>query len=333
MLLVSGSLAPLRCGVGDYTLRLAEALAASEGVEVAVLTSRGAAMRDTGPIQIFPEMTHWRLSEVATFNRIVKNWSPDIVHIQYPTQGYGTGALPMFIPLLASRLGAKVVRTWHEMPAGPGIIAFAIEAAAPGPYVVVRPEFEENLGALLRPLISGRAGGLVTSASSIPKSRISDSERGEVRARLLKGKSRLIVFFGFLYPFKGVEQIFDIADPGLDQIVIAGEAGVDAQYLRDLERRSLENPWRGGVTMTGFLSNDSVADLLAAADAVVLPFRRGGGSWNSSIQAAVLQGVPVITTSNEVRGLDARLNIYFAAPDDVEDMRAALDRLAGQRRP
>jgi len=84
--------------------------------------------------------------------------------------------------------------------------------------------------------------------------------------------------------------------------------------------------------MAGFLSNPDTANLLAAADAVVLPFRNGGGIWNSSIHAAAIQGSAVITTSLDARGLDDKWNVYFAPVDGVPEMKAALDRLAGRRR-
>ncbi|HEY2178123.1 MAG TPA: glycosyltransferase [Caulobacteraceae bacterium] len=332
VLLVSGSAPPLACGVGDYTLRLAQALAAVPGVRPAVLTSHGAALDDAGEVEVFPVMKGWDLSEAKTLTRLVGQWSPDLLHVQYPTQGYGRGLLPTLTPWLGWRLGLPVVRTWHEIP-GPTAWRFALEALAPGPFVVVRPGFVAEMPLFLRPLVTRRAGGYIASAPSIGRSRASDDSREALRRRLANGRRRLVVFFGFLYPFKGVEQLFDIADPASDQIVIAGEASVDDAYLGSIRRRANEPPWRGSVTMLGSLSNAAAADLLAAADAVVLPFRHGGGVWNSSMQAAILQGVPVITTSASERGLDERRNVYFAAPDHIADMKAGLDRLAGRRRP
>jgi glycosyltransferase involved in cell wall biosynthesis len=332
VLLVSGSLAPLPCGVGDYTLCLAHALAATPGVEVGVLTSRGAALDDTEAVHVFPLMRRWGLAELRTLRSVIVEWAPDILHVQYPTQGYGYGLLAPLVPIIASGLGVKVVRTWHEVPSLLGVPNFLLEALAPGPYIVVRPGFLQRLQPFLRPLLANRAGGYVMGASSIPRSVASETQRRALRKRLLGGKRRLIVFFGFLYPFKRVELLFEIANPVSDRIVIAGEAGVDRRYCESLEQLANEEPWRDSVTMTGFLSNEDTADLLAAADAVVLPFRKGGGVWNSSIHAAVIQGSAVITTSREAPGPDERRNIYFASPDRVPEMRAALDRLAGRRR-
>jgi glycosyltransferase involved in cell wall biosynthesis len=126
--------------------------------------------------------------------------------------------------------------------------------------------------------------------------------------------------------------LFDIADPATDRIIIAGEASVDTRYREYIERLANAPPWEGSVTMTGFLSDGEIAELLAAADAVVMPLHEGAGIWNSSVHAVVLQGTVVITTSKNARGLDDKRNVYYAAPGDVADMKAALDRLAGRKR-
>jgi glycosyltransferase involved in cell wall biosynthesis len=276
-------------------------------------------------------MDRWALTEAKTLFESVGRFAPDILHIQYPTQGYRSGRLPMLIPLLAAAMGVRVVRTWHEIPT---LIApsFALEAIAPGPFISVRPGYRKMLHPLMRRLIRNKQGGFVAGASSIPRSLASNEQRHQLRNRLLNGKDRLIVFFGFLYPFKGAEYLFEIADPVTDQIVIAGEGGVDDSYSKLIQRLANDTPWRGSVAMTGFLSDHDTADLLAAADAVVLPFRNGGGIWNSSISAAVRQGTPVVATSKDAPGLDSKRNLYFAPLDDIADMKAALNRMAGRRR-
>jgi hypothetical protein len=320
------------CGVGDYTLSLARALAGLPDVEVAVLTSLGAGPDDTARVQVFPSMPNWGLAQAPRLLRALCDWRPDVLHVQYPTQGYRLGLLPAFIPLLASAAGVRVVRTWHENPGPLGAPHFILEAVGSGPYVVVRPEFTRKLQWWLRPLVARREGGYIAGASAIPRSSLSEGERRCLRERLLKGRRRLIAFFGFLYRWKHAELLFDIADSTTDAIVIAGEAGVDATYLAQLQRLADSPPWRGAATMTGYLSEVEAANLLAVADAVILPFAAGGGVWNSSISAAVLQGAPVITTSDEAGRFDEQRLIYFAAPGDVADMRAALGRLAGKRR-
>jgi|GEM_PF-408490 len=331
VLLVTGSYPPMACGVGGYTRRLAEALALEEGVEVAVLTSIGAASSDVPHVTLFPLMEKWRLGEAKQISRVIRDWRPDIVHVQYPTQGYGNGLLPRFVPAFVRMKGARVVRTWHELPGLANAPDFLPQALVPGPFVVVRPNYREQMPWLYRKILARKAGGFVESASPIPKSNLNEEERRRLRARYAAQDERLIAYFGFIYPFKGVELLFEVARPDTDRLVIAGEAGVDPQYSRLLHERAAQPDWAGKVTFTGHMPDDEIADLLAAADAVVLPFRGGGGVWNSSIHAAALQGTPVISTSKAHPGKDASRTIHFTAPDDVAAMRAALDSLVGTR--
>jgi glycosyltransferase involved in cell wall biosynthesis len=332
VLLVSGSFPPLACGVGDYTQRLASALRASPGIDVGVLTSIGAESSEGEAIRMFARMKTWRVAEAPTFLRVLKEWAPDVLHIQYPTQGYGHGRLPSLIPLLACTRGVRVVRTWHEAPGVRRTPGFLLEILPAGRNIVVRPNFRRLSHPANRWLLDRFGLRYIMGASAIPPSRLSDAARRKLRNSLLDGRNRLIVFFGFLYPFKGVELLFQIGDPERDRIVIAGAPDVDPDYRASLEALAAQPPWNGEVRFAGYMPDAAVADLLAAADVVVLPFLRGGGTWNSSIHAAVLQGTPVVSTSTEWTGFDEDNNLYLARPGDVADMRAGLDRVAGKRR-
>jgi glycosyltransferase involved in cell wall biosynthesis len=333
VLLVSGSFPPLACGVGDYTASLARALAKVPGLQVGVLTSSGVEPVDGASLQVFPIMPSWRLTDASRFNGFLREWSPDVVHIQHPTQGYGAGRLPSLIPLLAAARGARVVRTWHEAPNLRGFANVLLMTAPSGANIVVRPNFARLTHPANMALLKHQGFRYIMGASAIPISTLSDPGRKKLRARFLRGKQRLIVFFGFLYPHKGVELLFDIADAQRDHIVIAGQSDVVPEYRQSLEARAASDPWVGGATLTGYMDDVAVADLLAAADAVVLPFHEGGGTWNSSIHAAIVQGTPVVTTSTEWQGFDEDNALYAARPRDVEDMRRGLDLVVGKRRP
>src|SRR5690606_21769371 len=106
----------------------------------------------------------------------------------------------------------------------------------------------------------------------------------------------------------------------------------DPTYARFIELIAASEPWRGKVDFRGFCEPEEVAAILAAADAVVLPFREGGGGWNSSLLAAHRQGTLVVTTSNEAPAYDPATNIATAPPDDVEALTTALNTYCGARR-
>ena len=103
-------------------------------------------------------------------------------------------------------------------------------------------------------------------------------------------------------------------------------------YLERIRALAASPDWCGKVNFTGFLPEDEIAELLAVADTVVLPFQHGGGEWNTSILGAILQKTFVLTTSKTVHGYDEMQNVYFSRIDDVEDMRQALQNYSGQKR-
>ena len=335
VLLITGSYPPLRCGVGDYSYNLATGLAKIANVRIGVLTSLGAGRSEVkggDKVEVFPVMAGWRLRELQKVIRIVKNWAPDIVHIQYPTQGYGGGTLQWLLPIVAYMMGKKVVQTWHEGFSLSQVPHFILKAVVPSKIVVVRSEYRKLLIPFYRWVIARRNLHFIRSASTIGKAVLDDQARSALRARYARGQERLVVYFGFVYPNKGVEFLFEVADPTSDQLVIAGEIARASEYGQQIQDRAAREPWRGKVTITGFLPPQDVAALLAVADAVVLPFRLGGGNWNTSIHAAVLQGTFVLTTSSTRHGYEETQNIYYTGIDAVQEMKIGLDRHAGKRR-
>jgi glycosyltransferase involved in cell wall biosynthesis len=172
----------------------------------------------------------------------------------------------------------------------------------------------------------------IPNASPIPGVVLTDIERATVREGYAPPGKALLAFFGFFFEHKGIDDLLAIVEPERHHLVMIGEIQESDPYQAALARRLRQEPFSGSVTTTGFLPPPEVARILAAADAVVLPFRHGGGSWNTTIKASVLQGTFVLTTSVETHGFDAERNLYWARPGDTADMRRALDRYLGRRR-
>jgi glycosyltransferase involved in cell wall biosynthesis len=337
ILLVTGSFPPMRCGVGDYVLQLAQALAAQEGVEVGVLTSRSADVRSSCTrFTVFAVVEGWRLTEAPKVMGHVRRWKPDIVHIQYPTQGYGDGSLPAFLPLLCRLAGYRVVQTWHEIPQRftAGTLLWLVrQRAVSGGVVFVRPRSEYMLAPALRSALRNKVTRFIPNASVLARAHLTAEEQRSIREKFGRPGAALVAYFGFIYRAKGVEQLFEIANPEEHHILIIGEKkGRDPDtYYREVAVRASSQPWTGRVTLAGFLPAEEVGRVIAAADAVVLPFLGGGGEWNTSIHGAQAQGTFVLTTSAERHGFDAETNTYFARPSDVAAMRAALEQYIGRK--
>lgn len=333
VLLITGSYPPMRCGIGDYSCNLAEALAVDPEIHVGVLTSvSGGKMGKSDGIKIFPVIKRWSLAEAPKVIKIIRHWSPDIVHVQHPTQGYGNGLLPWMLPMISFLMRKQVVQTWHEGYGRRSAPKLFFKSIIPSVLVFVRPQYKESLHPSLRWALWRKRTVLIPNASGFSCADLDEQEKNVLKKKYLKKQNRLVVFFGFIYPHKGVELLFEIADPALDQIVIAGEIIEKGDYLNEIMKRASTEPWIDKVTITGFLPAADLASLLAVADAVILPFRTGGGEWNTSIHGAVLNGAFVITTSLIQSGYDKKRNVYFAKVDDIQEMRSALAAYAGMRR-
>jgi len=313
--------------VGDYTAGLARALRDSGKVRVAVLIGERGGEEEVGIDMI--RIRGWSLRNALGALRAVVKWKPDVVHVQFPTQGYRSDWLPWVLPLLLRLVSIRVVQTWHEiMPMGLRSLPLCF---SPGPVVVVRPNYFESIASWCRRLLANRRIVFVPSASSIPPARLTERERAELHAKLAAGQDRAVSYFGFAYPHKGMEALFEIADPRRDRLVLICDLQESNPYHRLILDKCRSVPWDGKVSVTGFLPSDEIANALSASDAVVLPFAGGGGDWNTSLQAAAIQGVFLVTTSLTAEGYDAKHNVHNCPPGDIACMRAALDSRIGHR--
>lgn len=334
ILLITGSFPPMRCGVGDYTACLAEALGKLEDASVAVLTSQeSATVNATGKnYVVFPVIRGWRFWSFPKIAEVVRRWRPDIVHIQYPTQGYLGGEFPFLLPSLLMLFNIKLVQTWHEYYTMKNLRWYHIpKAAIPGGLIVVRPDYKAHMPPFYRWLVRYKHFRFIPNASALPRLSLTSQERLDVHERFAPLEKSLLVYFGFIYDHKGVDLLFEIAAPEKHHIVLIGPFNETDPYHKLIMERIQRDPWAGKVTVTGFLPSDEVARIFAAADAVVLPFRDGGGIWNTSLHGAAIQGTFILSTSRERHGYNAFENIYYARPDDIEDMRESLSAYAGRR--
>lgn len=334
VMLVSGSIPPMKCGVGDYSSFLASSLSKQNGVsKVVVVTSNEADEIKSNSLEVRPVIGEWNWRGILRVLREAKEIKPDIIHIQYPTRGYGRRIWPSWMPLILNAAGFRIVQTWHEPLSWKGWFRYLPNAITRDALVVAEPDFKEQLPSFYRWLISHKAYRFISVASAIPKANLSLDEATALRCKFGGNEKRLLTYFGFAGPNKGVEQLFEIADPAFDNIVLLCELNTSDRYQAKILEIINTPRWAKNVHVTGFLPAAEVAEILAASDAVVLPFINGAGSRNTTLLAARLQSVFVLTTHQNSCGFDASQNVYYARPNAIEEMRLALQKHAGKQLP
>lgn len=267
---------------------------------------------------------------MAPILKTIRHFGPDIVHVQFPTQGYGKKTLPWLLPISLESLKISVVQTWHEYYPMGGLMNIP-NAIAAGGLVVVRPKYLEKMSSWFRWLNRKKQFRYIPNASPLPSASLNEAEINEIRARYVDPSKVLIAYFGFVYPEKNVEALFEICDPHRHHLVLVCDLNPADKYHSVILRKVHVDPWKRSIMVTGFLPADEVARILAVADAVVLPFRNGGGSWNTSLLGAISQGTFVLTTSREERGYNPSQNVYFAQPGNIDEMKNALEKHIGSK--
>jgi glycosyltransferase involved in cell wall biosynthesis len=222
---------------------------------------------------------------------------------------------------------------------------FIANAVAQGALIVVYKDYRARTDRVLRCVYLNKVVKFIPSCSAIPAVELSTDERQALRTKYATPNAQMIAYFGLIYESKRVELLFDIADAKDAHLVIIGAwfSESELQFLRKPLRQKLISyyqslrqlaasaTWRNKVTITGFVQANEAARIMAAADAVVLPYLGGGGYWNSSLSAAQSQGTFVLTTSKQHHGYNAEENVYFAPEHDVDEMRKALRQHLGMR--
>lgn len=262
--LLCGSCPEGVCGVGDYTVRLAGSLNAI-GIEAFVI--------NTG---------NGRLRDVFDSDRHLQSLKPDIVHIQYPTLGFG------------SRLGAqgqsllrRCVVTVHEVSQARLLRKIALLPFAVRPkHIIFTSEYERHFGLRWAPW-------LCQQSSVIPvPSNIKEALRAPTR------NAKEIVHFGLVMPRKGIENVIRLAnllhakDSALRIRIVGTSPPKHVRYFERLHATTAGLPilWDCG------LDEDQVAQRLASSSVAYLPYPDGASERRTSLKAALINRVAVITT-------------------------------------
>jgi glycosyltransferase involved in cell wall biosynthesis len=125
----------------------------------------------------------------------------------------------------------------------------------------------------------------------------SNLTREEARKKLGIKEPHVLLFFGFIKPYKGLVDLLD-AFPEIHKqlegvrLLVVGEVYGERQ---EYEQRMAKSPLKEAVTwIDHYVPNEEVGIYFRAADVAVLPYR--SASQSGIIQIAYAHGLPVITT-------------------------------------
>jgi glycosyltransferase involved in cell wall biosynthesis len=264
---ITGCFLPGACGAEDYAVLLAEALG-QVGVEAHIVAPRKLNLLHAGSL----------IHEISRLNA-------DVVHVQYPTAGYGKSLVPHAFLLLARNV--PVLATLHEFSQvhflrRTSILPFALRSQA----TVFTTEYERQSFLSWFPWTEKRSL-VIPIGSNIP---------------FFPGKAERdpleVVHFGLIRPGKGLEDFLELAKLATNAqrpyrfTVVGSPVPRFASYLRNLKKSASGLPvwWKTG------LSAEEVSRCLARSRFAYVPLPDGASERRGSLLAMLGNGMVLITT-------------------------------------
>jgi glycosyltransferase involved in cell wall biosynthesis len=224
----------------------------------------------------------WNLLGVFKLNGRLREEKFDIVHIEYPTVGFGRKLGPQGLSLLQ-----RCVVTIHEASQRHILRKLALFPFAVRPeHIIFTSRFERRFATTWAPWIA-RVSSVIPVGSNIA-----------VAAQESPRTHTEIVYFGLIMPGKGLEQVLELGNlirsAGLPLVVriIGRVPPKNAAYFDELRLKATGLP----IIWDLDLSEEQVAERLASAFIAYLPYSDGASERRTTLKAALLSGLAVITT-------------------------------------
>lgn len=325
IVMVTGSCPPMRCGVGDYTAHLVERL--SEAADVKLVTSRDGEIEAPCPVIAVKGWSAWRMPALALR---LSRLQPDIVHLQYPTIGYGFKLGPQMLVMILRLMGIRTVVTLHEFKH-----ARFLRKLASIPHILFASSLVFAADSELQSVLAWIP---VLKTSIRAKSSIVPVGPGIFPATAPEvkepGRPLTVAFFGLFYPGRLIEQSIEafrlasLSAPGI-RLLMAGDRHPRYQEYFDSLRAEAESSLPDG-RVTWLLGRESqeLAEAFSGVDVFVLPYPDGASFRRTSLLTAMSFGKAVITTvgPDTPGDLRDRENVLFA--EGAKDMARAIVELS-----
>jgi len=367
ILVISGAFPPMPIAESGHTLHLCQQMA-SQGVDVQLLTSRGA-VTDGLPFIVHPIMRDWSWRDLPRFVRFVKRCAPHAILMIYIVHIYNDHPMITFAPTICKFALPGIrfvtqfenpmsvrVNTWSRVTriikkiakgcvGGEGVdYEFSTLLRDSDRLIVLCGQHEARL-VNLRPAAAQKC----VLIPPPPTLKVLEGRNGGPRhagRELLNVKSDdfVLMYFGYIYGSKGLETLLPafrlVRGRGRNaRLVIAGgmpahlrEHGV--QYLKDLKELATALGIDNDIIWTGQWDWDKDIEslYLHAADVCILPFDFGVAMNNSTLAAAAAHGLPIISTRGEI--LEQFFlhgeNVFLCPPRDPEALATAIQMLMDQ---
>ncbi|HEY9731629.1 MAG TPA: glycosyltransferase family 4 protein [Drouetiella sp.] len=368
-LIISAAFPPLRTGGADFIHRLASELAV-RGVEVTVIASEGAVSHDD-KIRLERVSNKWNWQTVQKCASMVRKIKPDVVDIVFTGWMYHDHPGITFLPVMIKQSFQSARVVVHIESLG-GIRRDKSNFARAASRFVAslvsgRNGISYEYGTLLRDsdaiitLSERDRDELIKRDADVQRKSItispppimpvvaplSKNERHAGRRKLgLKDDGDLLLsFYGYVYPGKGLESLFEVVKRFHQQgrnvkLMIVGdipeqyvlEREGKPDYLADLKKLARDLGINERIIWCEYAAYGSTepSTKLRLSDICVFPFDSGINQHNSSFWFAAAHGLPIVATKSATTEdiFVDKQNVIFAEAANVSDLTSKIDHLS-----
>jgi glycosyltransferase involved in cell wall biosynthesis len=345
--LITRRFPPLCCGVGDYSLGLAQALG-EQGHDVIVVTQPASGARPSGTRVVETSLGGWR--DLRGLLDVIERERVELVQIEYSGYGWSRWGFSFWLNALAMALRGRGIpvqvglhETYIHFMQHPLQIPIALIQrlhvwlliAASSQVFVNMPERQRLLCRRL-PWCRARIHYRPNS-STIPVVSLPEAERRELRALRGAGPDDCVVAtFGLFQKAKNLEAVIDAAAHArttrpLKLWMLGDPRGAPPAYIASLRERVRAAGMEGRMFWSGHLAPEEVSAHLQTADVFVLPQPDGHLTRSSAFMAAAAHGMAVIAVRN-LKNQDEFANgnnLLLVERSQPAEFAAGLEALAG----
>jgi glycosyltransferase involved in cell wall biosynthesis len=309
--LVSGSAGDSRCGVGDYAYELAQHLALDAEVHLYYDHNHGPArppFEKLSTLHLHP-VKGFSVFSLSKLTRELRQRNYDIVHVQYPSKGYGTSVGPGFLPqnLAGMKSRSRIVVTLHEWITSHPLRKMVMDQMLPSLDALIVTN-EAEMKALVgkvggKPVLSLPVGDILRSRSELEAVWLEAEGQPVPELPLLKGPQERVPYsvfhFGLPARGKGLERLLEAIkltrDAGAPAMLyLGGDFPPGEQRTETLLNRITELELSEAVVRLGHLAFDSVERTALKFCLAAFPFDEGFSSKRSSLAALSHLELPLV---------------------------------------
>ena len=309
-LVISPTFPPTRSGGADFAFRQCEHLA-ERGVDVHVVTSRAENVARSDRFAVSAVVREWSWRDLGQILSIARRFRPDVVLIHFAGAIYKHHPMVTFLPSISKRLLRMRRVVLHVEYPDPVVSRPQTRLGRAADNVLGiwfrQQKIDRGYGTLLREsdvifvlcephhdLLAQHDKSVAAKCALMgtpPAIKFYAGNRRDARTRAratlgVGSEDLLLVYYGYIYPDKGLETLLDAFQAvlhehpsarllmlgGTNELILRGEKG--PRYLEELKQTAAKLGVAEHVLWTGYYPQDSEQPslLLHAADICVLPF-------------------------------------------------------------